>query len=134
MREIPTRLREQQMTDKHVSEKFSGFVIIELMGHRRLAGFLTVDPPEMPGLLRIDIPAEGERPATTQYYATSAVYAITPTTETVAIRVARASQPAPVNPWELRETAPALPARAVRYSEDEDDDDDKEEAPCSESS
>jgi hypothetical protein len=120
------------MTDKHVSDKFSGFVILELMGHRRLAGFLTVDPPEMPGLLRIDVPGEDGWSGATQYYSAAAVYAITPTTEAIAAKVARSAQPAPVHPWELRDTAPALAARNDRPArrdlfDDDDGIDDEDE-------
>jgi hypothetical protein len=57
-----------------MSEKFWG--LLELMGHRRLAGEIVKDDG---GLIRIDLPS-GE----TQWYGTSAVYCITPTTEETA--------------------------------------------------
>lgn len=55
-------------------ESFWG--LLELMGHRRLAGKITRDDG---GLIRIDIPD-----GCTQWYGTGAVYAITPMSEETA--------------------------------------------------
>lgn len=85
--------------------EFEGWAILELMGHRRLAGW--VSEVEWAGgkFLRIDVP-QGDSTAT-QLYSPSAVYALTPTTEETARRVAQASTVAPVSRWEL--PAPAQP-------------------------
>lgn len=77
---------------------FAEWVILELMGHRRLAGFLTEQEIAGRGFLRLEIPAE--QPVTQLYNPTS-VYAITPTTREIATAVAQTSQPAPVQRWEL---------------------------------
>lgn len=83
---------------------FAEWVILELMGHRRLAGFLTEQEIAGRGFLRLEIPAE--QPVT-QLYNPSSVYCITPTTQAIATAVARTCRPAPVQQWELpaRETA-----------------------------
>ena len=81
----------------------SGFsrdwAILELMGHRRLAGM--VQEAELGGasFLRIDIP-DGDK-FITQFYSPQAVYCITPTTERVAREVAKASNTVPVSKWDV---------------------------------
>ena len=80
---------------------FDTWAIVELMGHRRLAGRLTEQQIAGDGFLRLDIPSD---PPVTQFYRPAAVYAITPTTEDIARRVATFGRPAPVQVWELEPT------------------------------
>jgi hypothetical protein len=130
--------------------EFEGWAILELIGHRRLAGYVRPAQLAGAGLIRIDVPrgvpcegasaswcpncgdcncpererdldgedcplhkASSEHPlpdtAATQFYAPSALYCLTPCTEEVARKVAKASQVAPVQAWELRPER-ALPA------------------------
>jgi hypothetical protein len=85
---------------------FAEWVILELLGHRRLAGWLTEQQIAGASFLRLDIPASSDQPlVTTQLYAPGSVYAITPTTEAIARGVAARAMPAPVQRWEL----PAAP-------------------------
>lgn len=93
------------MIDQTEETGFEGWVILELMGHRRLAGWLTEREIAGRGFLRLDIPCE---PPATQYYNPGSVYGITPTTEETARRVASLARVAPVQHWEL----PALPQAA----------------------
>lgn len=76
------------------------WVIMELMGHRRLVGKLTEATFAGGAFLRLDIPKNGED-FSTQYYSPAAVYCITPTTEDMVRLMAKNSQPAPVSRWEL---------------------------------
>lgn len=93
-------------TDKDV---FAEWVILELMGHRRLAGHLQEVQVAGSGLLRLDVyPGDASAPSMTQLYSPAAVYCITPTTEEIARKVAAESQPAPVSRFEL-ERAPSEP-------------------------
>lgn len=85
------------------------WAILELMGHRRLAGRVTEEEVAGVNMLRIDVP-RGDG-FTTQYYGAAAIYCITPTTEAVARDVASMNQPQPVSPWEVAR-APALPGPA----------------------
>lgn len=94
---------------------FAEWVILELLGHRRLAGFLTEQVIAGHGFLRLDAPGQ---PGTTQLYPPTSVYCITPTTEAIARALAPTCQPAPVQRWELppaitptEETAEALAER-----------------------
>jgi hypothetical protein len=89
-------------------ESFEGWAIVELMGHRRLAGRVSEEQIAGAAFLRLDIPdpdALDEIGDATQFYAPGAVYAITPTSEDTARAAAAAWRPEPVRRWEL----PALP-------------------------
>lgn len=77
-----------------------GWAVIELMGHRRMAGYVSERDVAGQPFLQIDVPAEDGSTAT-QLYSAGAVYCITPTTEDVAKAVAFKSQPTPVHRWEL---------------------------------
>lgn len=89
-------------------DTFAGWAILELMGHRRLGGYVTEATLAGAGFLRIDVPGQGEATVATQYYRPDSVYALTPATEEAARAVAQMAQPAPVQRWEL----PALNAPA----------------------
>jgi hypothetical protein len=117
------------MAAEHVTETktLETWAILELMGHRRLAGFLTEREIAGTAFLQIDVPGpasdEIERSWTTQFYAPSAVYAITPTTEEIALELAK-DTPRPIQPWELRNllpTPPISPGPAVVAIEHEED-------------
>jgi hypothetical protein len=95
---------------EHAKASFEGWVILELMGHRRLAGYLSEEVVGGTAFLRIDVPGQDTTISATQFYSGSAVYCITPTTEEIARKVAASSQPAPVTAWDLRPER-ALPAR-----------------------
>lgn len=121
------------MSDTEINV-YEGWAILELMGHRRLAGY--VSEVEFAGgkFVRLDVPAGGSDASTgpgrpslddvhvTQLYGASSVYCLTPTTEKIARAVAeRSTEAAPVSRWELRALEPAKPA-AADVDEDEIDD------------
>ena len=83
--------------------RFEEWAILELMGHRRLAGLVTDAVIGGGAFLRIDIP--GKERTITQFYSPASVYCITPTTEQVARAVALPTEPAPVHRWELPQLA-----------------------------
>ena len=108
---------------------FEGWAVLELMGHRRLAGYLSEVTIGGGAFIRIDIPGtepEGPEAAyehpiitgirTTQFYAPASVYCITPTTEELARSVAKRAQPAPVSRFELE------PVRPIDVEPDDEDD------------
>lgn len=93
------------MTD---NPTFAEWVILELLGHRRLAGYLTEQQIAGHGFLRLDIPdGNSEAFAATQLFNPTSVYAIHPTTETIARHAAKTYRQAPLQRWEL----PAAPSR-----------------------
>lgn len=107
-----------------VSEEqtFASWAIMELMGHRRLAGKVTVQELAGARFFRIDIPSRAtkkedqvENPPefiSTQFFGPAAIYCLTPTTEEIARAVAVESNPAPINQWELRRLMPPPPVPA----------------------
>ena len=96
------------ITDQTSDTAFDEWVILELMGHRRLAGHLREQEIAGEGFLRLDVyPGPSEEPIATQFYRPGAVYCITPTTERIARQVAEGTDPGPVQRWELRELEPA---------------------------
>lgn len=127
--------------DKATKAKFNSWCILELMGHVRLAGFVT--EAEMFGgvLGRIDVPKtetcplccgtplipiiEGACPCKeckdgkvektyTQFFGNSSVYRLTPVSEEVARHVANTVQAAPVSAWDF-------PKALTHQSEDDAD-------------
>lgn len=87
-------------------ESFADWCIIELMGHQRIAGYVTEETIAGAALLRVDVPECPGHTAYTRYIGSSAVYALTPVSEEVARAAAASFRPRPVDRWEL----PALPA------------------------
>jgi hypothetical protein len=90
---------------------FEGWAIVELFGHRRLAGYVREQEIAGSTFVRLDVPdvapdADPDAAVATQYYNPSAVYCLTPTSETTARAVAALSQPAPVKRWELPAATP----------------------------
>lgn len=98
------------------TETFDSWAVLEVMGHRRLAGKVTEQLIAGMPFLRIDVPMDGDQ-MTTQFYAPSSVYCLTPTTEEIARAVARRNQPEPVFRWEL----PSPQAHRQVNDPDEDD-------------
>ena len=93
-----------------------GWAIIEQMGHKKLAGYVTETELAGAGFLRVDIYAtipardltdDPETAVATQYVAPSSLYALTPTTESLCRQLGERLRPQPVTRWEL--PAPAKP-------------------------
>lgn len=117
------------MTSEEMSDKqgFEGWAILELMGHRKLGGY--VKQVEMFGgaMCRLDVPETANTKPATQFYSGAAIYCVTPTTEDVAVRMAAGYQPAPVSQWELRAPRQPSPTRRVRDDDESEDDEDRDE-------
>jgi hypothetical protein len=97
------------MTDTE-RKSFEGWCLLELMGHRRLGGFISEVTVAGAGMLKIDIPGDGPGEVyATQYYPPSSVYCLTPCSEEAARIVAAKNRPAPVASWEI----PRLPSRVT---------------------
>lgn len=108
-------------------EGWSGWAIVELFGHKRLAGFVSSQVVGSGALVRIDVPATDadSRPATAEYskfVGNAAIYGITPVTEEVARRAAREierwNDPLPISLPQL-----AAGTSAADVPDDQDDSD-----------
>lgn len=102
-----------------MEEAYTGWAILELMGHRRLAGRVCEADQYGARMVRIDVPHPTD-PAgsdSTQFYGGGSIYCLTPCDEATARRFATRNQPAPVQLWELP------PARTPTDAGNEPDDD-----------
>ncbi len=91
---------------------FEGWVILEVMGHRKLGGYLTEQTIAGKAFIRLDVTNTKGKQTATQFYSPESVYCITPTTEKIAVGYGTNNQPQPVQWWELPEGRPMemLPA------------------------
>src|SRR5258707_13271225 len=79
-----TRHQEgERMTQENEQIAFAGWAILELMGHRRLAGFLAEQQIAGAGFLRLDV-HDTDGAVASQFYSPASVYGITPATEEIA--------------------------------------------------
>lgn len=104
------------------SATFEEWAIVEMLGHRRLAGHLREVTIAGAGFLRLDIPPAGDDPGRTQLIAPGSVYAIHPVAEDLARAMAAKWRPEPVQRWEL-------PAGVVDAKPAGDEDLDDEDGP-----
>jgi hypothetical protein len=91
---------------------FEGWAILELMGHRKLGGYVREQNVAGAGFLRVDVPGK-EGNVATQFYAPGALYCLTPVSEAIARRFAQGVQPEPVTRWELPAPRDPSPSRAM---------------------
>jgi len=78
-----------------MSDEIKQHAIVELFGHKTLAGCVTKDTSVFP-MLRIDVPATSQYPAFTAEYGPGAIYGIRYVSEEVAQRTAEAIKENPV--------------------------------------
>lgn len=99
-----------------IKEPFEEWAILELMGHRQLAGRIQEWEVAGHGFLRIDIyPFDAETAVATQFYNPKCVYGFHPVTEDVARWFAGHSFDGPVQRWQIAEKT------SEKTSEDADD-------------
>ena len=60
--------------------------LVELFGHQRIVGLVTVDPVDFPGMIRVEVPdllkdGKVERAGFTRYFGKAALYSVTPIDE-----------------------------------------------------
>jgi hypothetical protein len=84
------------MTTEQKVPEYEGWAVVELMGHRRLAGYVREVSMYGTAMLRVDVP--GDDPATafaTQYYGGGSIYALTPCTEEIARNLSKHARETP---------------------------------------
>lgn len=117
------------------TEKFEGWAIVEMLGHKRLAGLVSEATIAGTGLLRVDVPETDHRlrgyvdgqyretPTTkagfTTYVAPGSLYRLTPTSEEVAREAARQFM-AYDEPLPITMPRPQLPPTTVRENDEQD--------------
>lgn len=85
-------MEEQQKT-------FEGWAVVELMGRNMIAGYVSEQVIAGAAMLRVDVPATASLPPFTKFVGGSAIYGITPTTQEIAERQARALEVRPFQEW-----------------------------------
>ena len=80
---------------------FEEWAIIELMGHRKVAGKVTEENIGGASFIRTDIYVTGDEVKITQYYNPTAVYSITPVTKETAVKYAARNIETPICKWDL---------------------------------
>jgi len=88
------------------NDNFGTWGILELMGHVRMAGFITEEEHFGEKIGRIDIPGEAGQ-AVTQYFGGHTIYRLTPVSEEVARAFAKRNRLRPVYVYELALPAPS---------------------------
>jgi hypothetical protein len=83
-----------------------GWAVIEVMGHKRLAGAVREETLAGQVMLRVDVPATTRTSAFTRYLAGAAVFSLTPVDEDMAKRVAEQIDEPPVERWRVRQAFP----------------------------
>src|SRR6185437_6905021 len=83
------------------TEKFDQWALVEIMGHRKLAGRVTEQTIGGAALLRVDVPETSRQPAFTSFVGGSAIFSLTPVTEAIARAQAERFQAAPVSVYDL---------------------------------
>lgn len=101
---------------------FDCWVLLELMGHRKIAGHATEETIGGSNLIRIDVfLGDAEKPILTQYYGGNSVYCMTPISEELARKYAAYNRPHPVAVWEMegsKSNVQMLPGFEADHEED----------------
>lgn len=113
------------MTNEAKTESFEEWALLELMGHRRLAGRVSEQRIGGQAFIRIDVPDTDAGKGFTQFYNGPAIYAITPTTEDVARAIAEGIRAEPITRYDLPHTALMAPGGLAPLGGRDDDDDDE---------
>ena len=117
------------------TEKYETWAIVELLGHKQLAGYVSEQTIAGSALVRIDVPATPEDTRWNRTYAATAaytklvgvssIYALTPCDEETARRAAREierhNDPLPVSLPALTAGTSTEDAEVIRVEDEEDD-------------
>lgn len=92
---------------------FKSWAIVEVMGHSKYAGLVTDTTVAGAGMIRVDVPQSGDRPAFTKLLAPGSLFGITPCTEETARRAADSFRALPFAFFE--------PLRQLPFRDDSED-------------
>lgn len=98
-------------------QKFEIWAIVEVMGHKRFAGYVTEQTFGSASMIRVDVPEIDDVPAFTKMFGVGSIYCITPCTEEAAKSCQRSWQSRAFSAFDI----PALPSPSA-VVEDYDDD------------
>jgi hypothetical protein len=82
-------------------QQFECWALVELLGHNRIAGKCTQQSIAGTNMLRVDVPETKSNPKFTRFISGSAVYAINPVTEDIALFLAEQICCQPIDEWDI---------------------------------
>lgn len=95
---------------KQEAPKLTPLALVEIFGHQRLVGWMTVDPVEFPGMVRVDVPdlvkdGKTARHGFTRYFGRAALYSVTPIDEETLKKLLPSidGSPGAARPYSMRE-------------------------------
>lgn len=86
-----------------MADKFDVWGILELFGHKKIAGRISEQSIGAITLIRVDVPGEGDQPGFTKMFGGSAIYGLTPTDELTARAAARSFEEKPLECYTIRD-------------------------------
>ncbi len=102
-------------------EGFDEWAIVELMGHRRIAGRVTEQEIAGKAFLRIEIP-QNDGSDRTEFYNPGSLYGITPVDEALARVTARSIDREPVSSYSLKYLLEKNESPALTHADTDGDD------------
>lgn len=92
--------------DEQPAPALTAWALVELFGHQRIVGRVTVDPVDFPGMVRVDVPdllknGAVERKGFTRYFGRGALYAVTPVDEQTVRAMLPHVNGHPARPYEM---------------------------------
>lgn len=109
------------------NEKFDLWCVVELFGHSQISGKCSEYTIAGTNMLKIDVPETSKNGPFTKFYGSSAIYAISPVSELVAIAKAEALNVTPTQVWNIQtyldkqNLQMALPSYQDKIGDDNDD-------------
>jgi len=124
-----------------MNDKFETWAIVELFGHNKIAGKVSEQTIGGSSMVRVDVPDTEASPKFTRLLNVSAIYAINPVTEEVAVGYAGRLQSKSIEAWDAREVLKRIddmknlnapvsePHGGAGFDGPEDDDDEEDARP-----
>jgi hypothetical protein len=100
------------------------WAILELFGHKRLAGLVREVTIAGGSFLRVDVPDENGRTEYTRYYNPAAIYSISPTDQPIAVALAQKVKEPPITRYDLTRFTKSLPVGVLDYEEEDNEGED----------
>jgi hypothetical protein len=101
-----------------MTETFEQWCIVELFGHKVVAGLVTEQTIGGQSFVRVDVPETPKQKPFTKFYGSGAIYAMTPTDEATCRAAVEGLQARPIEVYMLN-----LPQLAAPEEDDDEDDD-----------
>lgn len=106
------------MNEKNVL--FEEWCIVEMLGHRKVAGRVSERMIAGKGFLQVDVPAR-DGSFQTQWIAPESIYCLTPTGEQLCRKIAEECGPQPISKWDLRQLLEKPQERQLTFHEHYDE-------------